>query len=355
MYRLVTAIIGFILTGSGTTIALLFPLSNIAILSFMIALGTSTLIYSLMGGLTDDEIELSADSEPIKNLVKLTANAKVAGPLVSFFLVLILMFISLIIVNNDRNKSINKINSILKSIKTSPEKGIIIDKDGNIHDILVLKYYPENQQNNPLEHRIKLTGKNTDGQIISDFLEKNRLIVEHKIKPNNEGVYFYVKDFHLSTLLGFFDRQNLKNVLGKLADSNSKIETTGTTLTEQIFSDCLNLTGVCKLPNTLKIKLSFNSTGDLPDDQAYTCSDSLILSRLKIIGSDNADITINRELGNILKSVVIKKLISYQGSNNCNQYPNLVQINGKFASDLYPTGADTINDAYITIKTKRSR
>jgi hypothetical protein len=361
-YRLVALICGLAFSGIGAGIGLLFPFSsNIAILSFLTALGSSTIFHALLGGLTkaeQDKLTLSADGQPVKiqDFLKLTGNVKVSGPLVSFIIIAVAMFVALSATQNNRDKSISHTQSILKNIEINPTKGIVIDTEGNLYGTLTLKYQDKESQSQVFEHEIQIAKKK--GELLdTEFLQTKQLGIESKL--DEQKVLFDVKDSSLRNILGFFDSQDLKEVLRKLAENTSEPNTEkpndiplGNSFTKSILLDCVRLTGLCKQPDQFQIKLSFNTTGTLPQDIAYACPKGLALSRLKLVGSNNTTIVIVRELNGKFLPVKIKNLIPFEDSSVCQQNPNLVQISGKHSTTLFPTGADRINLAYISITPK---
>ena len=239
-YRIITTIFGIFTFIFGAFVSL-NPASNLVITSMLMSMGISSLFHSLLGVVKQEEIlELQADGIRTKTFQKLAANLKISGPVVTFFLMTIGMYLASVHNNSQQYENHNKIKEILENVnlkyvgnQNKTINGLLIDESG-VYNQLLLTYQPESEkEEEPITIRKEIISQESGWQ---HTLNQKDLTLNYRPKNPSENINFDIKDGRdTQVFLGFLEHNEITNVLTDLAEKTLK--TGSNTVTNKIFKD----------------------------------------------------------------------------------------------------------------------
>ena len=271
----------FLMLTSGVGLMILKP-ALFPVSSGLFSAGIAYFLHLFLGSLNQSQLDVDAASDSaVAKAVKLALRAKVTGPVVAFFLIWFTLY-------------------GLEYAGPKPPK-----TQSKEQQLKVLVGDPEKNQLQILPERIG------SGD------------VQFRIKMNNVE-------------LGMVTRNNLHASLKELAESAATLRKQSK-LTNDLLIECSSITGVCKQPSAIPVKVSF--LPGLGANRASVCPNSPILAITKLSGKD---ILLTRYVNRPYKPVIVKAkhINTENGPSPCqNEVSNWIQVDldlyrGSFGNDV---------------------
>ena len=284
----------FLLLSSGVSLMLLKPVL-FPVSSGIFSAGIAYFLHLFLGSLDQSQLDIDATSDAaVVKAAKLALKAKVTGPVVVFFLV----WASLYGLEYFRSKS------------QAPEVQLqeaIGDPQKNQLEIL-----PERSDTGEVRFRIRM----------------NKFDI------------------------GMVTRSNLHASLRELAESAAKLRKQSK-LTSDLLIECSSLTGVCKQPTAIPVKVSF--LPGLGANRALVCPNSSILAITKLSGND---VMLARYFNRPVSPVEVfaRKIDQVAGPSPCEEVPNWVQVDGDLYRNSFGDDNEGLADAFLfSVKSRVER
>ncbi len=274
-----------LMTSSGVGLMLLKP-ALFPVSSGLFSAGIAYFLHLFLGSLDQSQLDVDATSDSVvAKAVKLVLKAKVTGPVVIFFLI----WASLCGLEYSRSKS-KTAEQLVKELIGDPQKN-------------QLQILPERQD----------TGE-----------------VQFRIKMNNLE-------------LGMVNRDNLHTSLKELADSAARLRKQSK-LTNDLLIECSAISGVCKQPTAIPVKVAFLQ--GLGANRALVCPNSPILAITKLSGKD-VMLTryFNKPEGPV--EVFAKNIDSEYGPSPCEEVANWIQVDRDLYRDSFGNDTDGLADGFL--------
>lgn len=259
----------------------LFPVS-----SGLFSAGIAYFLHLFLGSLGQSQLDVDATSDSVvAKAVKLALKAKVAGPVVVFFLV----WIALYGLEYSRSKSQTPEHQIQELIG-----------DPKINQLQIL---PERQESGEVQFRIKMN--NTD--------------------------------------LGMLTRANLHVSLKQLAESAANLRKQSK-LTNDLLIECSTISGVCKQPSSIPVKVAF--LPGLGANRALVCPNSPILAITKLSGND---LMVSRYFNKVDLPVEVyaRKLDAEFGPSPCEEVANWIQVDRDLYRNRFGNDKDGLAEGFL--------
>lgn len=262
----------------------LFPVS-----SGLFSAGIAYFLHLFLGSLNQSRLDVDAASDSaVAKAVKLALRAKVTGPVVAFFLIWFTLY--------------------------------------------GLEYARPKPKTQSKEQQLKV--------LVGDP-EKNQLqILPERIDPGD--VQFRIKMNNVE--LGMVTRNNLHTSLKELAESAATLRKQSK-LTNDLLIECSSITGVCKQPSAIPVKVSF--LPGLGANRASVCPNSPILAITKLSGKD---ILLTRFVNKPHEPVIVKAnyINTENGPSPCqNQVSNWIQVDHDLYRGSFGIDVEGLADGFL--------
>jgi hypothetical protein len=274
-----------LMTSSGVGLMLLKP-ALFPVSSGLFSAGIAYFLHLFLGSLDQSQLDVDATSDSVvAKAVKLALKAKVTGPVVIFFLI----WASLCGLEYSRSKT-KTAEQLVQELIGDPQKN-------------QLQILPERKD----------TGE-----------------VQFRIKMNNLE-------------LGMVNRDNLHTSLKTLADSAAKLRKQSK-LTNDLLIECSAISGVCKQPTAIPVKVAF--LHGLGANRALVCPNSPILAITKLSGND---VMLTRYFNKPAKPVEVfaKNIDSEYGPSPCEEVANWIQVDRDLYRNSFGNDKDGLADGFL--------
>ena len=259
----------------------LFPVS-----SGLFSAGIAYFLHLFLGSLEQSQLDVDTTSDSVvSKAVKFALKAKVTGPVVVFFLIWV----------------------SLNGLEYSRPKTQTLEQH--------------------LQEEIGDPQKNQLG-ILPERLDSGE--VQFRIKMNNLE-------------LGMVTRDNLHASLKKLAEDAAKLRKQSK-LTNDLLIECSTISGVCKQPTSIPVKVGF--LYGLGANRASVCPNSPILAITKLSGND---VMLSRYFNklDLPVEVLAKNIDPEYGPSPCEEVANWIQVDRDLYRNRFGNDKDGLADGFL--------
>jgi hypothetical protein len=274
-----------LMTSSGVGLMLLKP-ALFPVSSGLFSASIAYFLHLFLGGLDQGQLDVDATSDSlVAKAVKLALKAKVTGPVVVFFLI----WASLCVLEYSRPKT-KTAEQLVQELVGDPHKN-------------QLQILPERQDTGEVQFRITMNGLD----------------------------------------LGMVNRDNLHTSLKDLADKAAKLRKQSK-LTNDLLIECSAISGVCKQPTAIPVKVAFLQ--GLGANRALVCPNSPILAITKLSGND---VMLTRFFNKPAKPVEVfaKNIDSEYGPSPCDDVTNWIQVDRDLYRNSFGNDKDGLADGFL--------
>ena len=320
--QMMAFIIGAITLSPASILGITGNISSLMVVSLLGSIGVSSIFHALLGGIEKGEIKMKGPGA----IKEVSTNLKISGPIVAFLVVFFGVYYIGERTHKISSKNKNQIETIIEKITMEPSNVIMLDAEGKVHEEIKLMY--ELEPGSSISDSKETFRESRT--VIFEGLEKNILGLKHK--PSTD-ISYTVHD--KEAVLGSINSKDILQVLSNIAKKNSlepkNSASSKNSVTNQIFNDCANLSGVCKMPGVAKVIISFSES--LGESEANVCPNSELHSWSNLSFSS---LIFTEKINDSQDMIEAKKINKINNYNRCIQSnQNLVELSIKHKDSLF--------------------